>query len=62
MQNLSKSQAIDVAVDTTMNQLKKAGLRLSRQQEIRLRLEISYQLHHRKGSSRTTITKTPIKA
>ncbi len=55
---LSKSQAIDAATSLTINQLKKSGLHLSSQQETRLRLEISYALHNRKGSSKITISKT----
>jgi hypothetical protein len=55
---LTKSQAVDAAVNTTINQTKKGGLRLSLAQETRLRLEISYALHNRRGSSKITISRT----
>ncbi len=55
---LTKSQAIDAATQTTINQFKKEGLTFSIAEEIRLRLEISYALHSRKGGSKITISRT----
>jgi hypothetical protein len=55
---LTKSQAVDAATLATIRQLREGGLALSRQQETRLRLEISYALHNRKGASKITISRT----
>ena len=54
---LTKSQAVDAATHATIRQLRQGGLTLSVQQETRLRLEISYALHNRKGASKITISK-----
>ena len=54
---LTKSQAVDAATHATIRKLKQGGLTLSVQQEKRLRLEISYALHNRKGASKITISK-----
>ena len=53
---VSNDLALDAAVHAAILILKQAGLAMSSEQESRLRLEIGYQLHNAKSSTKITIS------
>lgn len=53
---VSNGLALDAAVHASILILKQAGLAMSSEQESRLRLEIGYQLHNAKSSTKITIS------